>query len=51
MFLIFKGNYLQKAFCSKFNRQIPHTKVTKFLPLDSRGNPFNSVWTRSVGRG
>ena len=50
MFFIFKGNYLRKAFCSKINRQIPHTKVTKFLPLDSRGNPFNSAYSKAFFR-
>ena len=44
-FLEFKGNYLQKAFTSKIKRRIPYTKVTKFLPLDSRGNLCNSVRT------
>ena len=38
-----KGNYPQKVFCFKFNRQIPYTKITKFLPLDFRGNLCNSV--------
>ena len=46
-FLEFKGNYLQKAFTSKIKRQIPYTKVTKFLPLDSRGNLFNSADAKS----
>ena len=41
--LEFKGIYLQKAFASKIKRQIPYTKVTKFLPLNSRGNLCNSV--------
>ena len=40
--LEFKGIYLQKAFASKIKRQIPYTKVTKFLPLNSRGNLCNS---------
>ena len=42
--LEFKGIYLQKAFASKIKRQIPYTKVTKFLPLNSRGNLCNSVF-------
>ena len=41
--LEFKGIYLQKAFASKIKRQIPYTKVTKFLPLNSRGNLCNSA--------
>ena len=46
--LEFKGIYLQKAFASKIKRQIPYTKVTKFLPLNSRGNLCNSVWLKSI---
>ena len=41
--LEFKGIYLQKVFASKIKRQIPYTKVTKFLPLNSRGNLCNSA--------
>ena len=39
-FLEFKGSYLQKAFASKIKRQIPYTKVTKFLPLTLLGVGF-----------
>ena len=46
--LEFKGIYLQKAFASKIKRQIPYTKVTKFLPLDSRGNLYNSIYAYST---
>ena len=33
----------QEAFFSKYKRQIPHTKITKFLPLDFGGNLCNSA--------
>ena len=46
--LEFKGIYLQKAFASKIKRQIPYTKVTKFLPLNSRGILHNSVFVWAV---
>ena len=49
--LEFKGIYLQKAFASKIKRQIPYTKVTKFLPLNSRGNLCNSVTCGISSRG
>ena len=47
----FRENYLQmvklplprEEFASKSERQIPHTKITKFLPLDFRGNLFYSA--------
>ena len=41
--LEFRGNYLLKAFASKFNGQILDMKITKFLPLESRGILYNSV--------
>ena len=41
--LEFRGNYLLKAFASKFNKQILDMKITKFLPLESRGTLYNSV--------
>ena len=40
--LEFRGNYLLKAFASKFNKQILDMKITKFLPLESRGTLYNS---------
>ena len=40
----------QKAFFSKYKRQIPHTKITKFLPLDFRGNLCNSVYGKSLDK-
>ena len=41
--LDFRGNYLLKAFASKFIGQILDMKITKFLPLESRGTLYNSV--------
>ena len=33
----------REEFASKSKREIPHTKITKFLPLDFRGNLLYSV--------